>query len=1090
VSDYLADGLPIDEADFTSRACDPSRSAVVEACAGSGKTWLLVSRILRLLLAGAAPGEILAITFTRRAAHEMQARLLRDLKHLAEAGDDDVCASLQARGLTADEARRATGAARDLYEHVVTARAPLTIETFHGWFWQLVTRAPLGCGVPFAPVLLEAAERIRADAWLHFTVSLLRPEHAVARDAWGMLIDEIGDFAAKELLMQFLHKRAEWWSFEAAGPTDAMERVLRSFGTVGDDPALSVRDPSFVDAIGVLSQSWRSIRPALRTTDGAIARAEAWLSSAPSRAGTDLRRACLLVLTKSGLTPIQALAPERLATRLGSEAEIARYAGAYDLVIGRLQQVLAARRVWRARRLNQAAVQCGRLLLAIYQDLKARQHELDFTDLEWHALRLLSDDDNAAYMQARLDSRYRHVLLDEFQDTNALQWQVLQSWLAAYGPPGEADEYDGGVDRPTVFVVGDPKQSIYRFRRAEPRVFDAAIELLGRDFAACHLRTNVTRRNPQAVIDVLNRCMSPGNPLFQRQSTRVDPTPASGAFVMLPLAESLEAANSAGGEQLRDVLTTPRVERDSDTRYREGRALANEIAAWRGRLQVSDDNGPRSARWSDVTLLVRRRTHLGEYERALRDAGIPFISDRGAGLLETLEADDLTALLQFLTAPDSDLRLAHALRSPLFGCSDADLIRLASAADPSWWQRLLNLEAPSAELARARQLLQRWLELARVLPVHDLLDRVYFEGDARRRYAAIAPAALHAQVQANLDAFIELALRIDAGRFPSLSRFIDELSALKRNARDDAPDEGSTGSEDAVRVLTIHGAKGLEAEIVVLADAHAGTPTDGAGVLVSWAPDSPCPEHFSLVVRGEDGRDDARESWFARDDEQRAQEDWNLLYVAATRARQVLIVSGSAPTRGNLEDTWYRRLEAALDRSTGAAPALGVTPPSRRRWVRDFLPEPQPTGRREPEDGPDTDALRLGRAWHALLEMGSPASAAAVSHQHALTVEQTAQVVQAALRVWTALPHLFGSDGLAEVELVSPEGERLRIDRLVERDGVLWIIDFKWRAGEAELPLYQAQVRRYGAALRAIREDVPVRLALVTAAAEFVEVPG
>ena len=158
---------------------------------------------------------------------------------------------------------------------------------------------------------------------------------------------------------------------------------------------------------------------------------------------------------------------------------------------------------------------CGTLLVDTYQTLKAREHALDFTDLEWHALRLLADPEHAAYMQARLDARYRHMLLDEFQDTNALQWQVLQSWLAAYGP----SEGGAATDRPSVFVVGDPKQSIYRFRRAEPRVFVAAIELLQRDFAAHHLRTNVTRRNAPAIIDALNATMA-GNPLFQTQTTQ------------------------------------------------------------------------------------------------------------------------------------------------------------------------------------------------------------------------------------------------------------------------------------------------------------------------------------------------------------------------------------------------------------------------------------------------------------------------------------------------------------------------------------------------------------------------------------------
>jgi ATP-dependent helicase/nuclease subunit A len=1092
MSDYLADEIPVDEDEFTRRACDPRSSVVVEACAGSGKTWLLVSRIVRLLLAGTAPGEILAITFTRRAAQEMKVRLLRDLWDLASATDDKIVASLRQRGLSRAQAVAAIDDARKLYERVVTARVPLTIETFHGWFWQLIARAPLGAGVPFAPVLLEGSERVRADAWLHFTAALIRPQRAVERAAWEDLIGETGEVTARRLLQQFLHKRAEWWSFAAGDEPAAVDRALEPLRVSGGgDPAMELRAPDFTESLRGLVAQWQSIRPPLRTIDTAVGRASAWLASPGKNAARDLREACLVVLTKGQSTPIVLLTPECMAARFANDAQARSYANAHAAVVVRLQQIMAARRTWRAFKVNHAALTCGQLLVHTYQALKQQRQALDFTDLEWHTYRLLSDPDNAAYMHARLDARYRHVLLDEFQDTNSLQWQVLQSWLAAYGAQDQDAGSASAPDRPTVFVVGDPKQSIYRFRRAEPRVFDAALELLCRDYAACHLRTNVTRRNAPAVIKVLNRAMPRGNPLYQPQSTRAPYSIGQGAFVLLPLEAPEPATDRAGdGISLRDVLTTPRAERETDTRYREGRVLANEIAAWKLRLQVVDDDVLRPARWSDVLVLVRRRTHLADYERALRDAGIPFISDRRGGLLATLEAADLTALLSFLTAPYSDLQLAHALRSPIGGCSDDDLMRLAAVSGASWWDRLQQLPDPvSAPLARARELFLWWLDLAGVLPVHDLLDRIYFEGDLRRRYAAAVPDALHAQVQANLDAFIELALAIDAGRYPSLPRFIDELAGLRHHATDEAPDEGSTGADDAVRVMTIHGAKGLEADIVALADAHARAPSEGEGVLVDWPPQAPAPEHFSLVARGEEARDDARRDWFERDEEQRLQEDWNLLYVAATRARQVLIVSGSAPSRGSLDDTWYTRLQCAEDLSSGAAAAVGLAPPLPARILRDFLPDPLPTGgRREAAD--ESDAMRLGRAWHALLEHGSGAPVDAIARAHALTQEQSDTVVAAAAQVRAVHPGFFEARDVAELELIADDGELLRVDRLVERDDALWIIDFKWQVTDAERPAYEAQVRRYAEVLRSIRGDRPVRMGLVTAAGELIEVPS
>jgi len=1107
VSDYLADDRPVSGAEFTRRACDPQSSVVVEACAGSGKTWLLVGRIVRALLAGAEPGRILAITFTRRAAQEMRSRLMQELTTLALADDGAIADWLERRGMDAAAARAAIVPARRLYERVATARVPISMETFHGWFWQLVSRAPLGAGVPYAPVLLETNDRLRTDAWLHFTARLLDPAHVAERAAWERLLDDIGEHSARQLLMKFLGRRAEWWCFAAGDEEAAVERALAPLRAAGEsDPRADLRAADFVAAVATLAELWTARLGALKNGREAADRARAWLGSPGADAGVDFRAACQLVLTKAkAQTPLQVLEPGRVAKHLGNVEETDRYAQAHGIVVGRLEALKASHSTWQALRMNEAAFACGRLLIDAYQRLKTQQQALDFTDLEWHAHRLLADPDHAAYMQVRLDARYRHILVDEFQDTNPLQWQVLQSWLAGYGGREEgADD-----DRPRVVIVGDPKQSIYRFRRAEPRVFDAARELLRRDFGAAQLRTNVTRRNAPAVIEMLNRVM-PANPLYQPQSTLAA---GQGAFVLLPLAPRLPAPDRAGAA-LRDVLTEPRAERDSENRYREGRQLANEILHWVPRLRVREGDGERPARFADALLLVRARTHLEQYERALRDAGVPYASDRRGGLLATLEADDLIALLTWLTTPSNDLRLAHALRSPIFGASDDDLSALAQAQGRSWWQRLhwrgagsdraLGLVATTAPepadsraeganaeppLGRAARLLAGWLEAARVLPVHDLLDRIYFEGDLRRRYAAAVPAAMHAQVQANLDAFIELALAVDAGRYPSLPRFIDELDGLKRRASDEAPDEGTADAGDAVRVLTIHGAKGLEAELVLLADAHVRERAEAGSVLVVWPPAAAAPEHVSLVAGGESGRDAARAAWFADDDAQQAQENWNLLYVAATRARQVLVASGAEPATGQLTDTWYTLLQQAAGLSAGVAEAMPAVRPAASREVRDFRPAPLSVGQKLAEQA-NTEAQALGRAWHALLEVGEQADPAAIARAHGLDAQQTTLFAAAAARVRDRLPQFFAAGALPELELVDGDGNLLRIDRLCEIDGVLWIVDFKWRVGAAERAQYEAQIRRYGKAIAAIHGDRRIRLGLVTAEGELIEVDG
>jgi ATP-dependent helicase/nuclease subunit A len=288
--------------------------------------------------------------------------------------------------------------------------------------------------------------------------------------------------------------------------------------------------------------------------------------------------------------------------------------------------------------------------------------------------------------------------------------------------------------------------------------------------------------------------------------------------------------------------------------------------------------------------------------------------------------------------------------------------------------------------------------------------------------------------------------------------------------------------------MTIHGAKGLEAEIVLLADAHARPAPDSESVLVAWPADAPAPVHVSLVARGEQARDEARAGWFADDDRQREQEDWNLLYVAATRARQVLVVAGSAP-RGSPDDTWYARLQPAATLSAAPAEAQAPPPLPALREVRDFLPAPLPTGARRPEPVA-TQAQRLGRAWHALLEQGERANVEAVARAHGLSPAQRELAIAAAARVRERLPQLFAGPAAAELELVAADGELLRVDRLVESDDALWIVEFKWRVGDAERPAYEAQVRRYAEVLRAIRDDKPVRLVLVTAEGNLLDVAG
>ncbi|MEQ1914618.1 MAG: UvrD-helicase domain-containing protein, partial [Sideroxydans sp.] len=570
-----------------------------------------------------------------------------------------------------------------------------------------------------------------------------------------------------------------------------------------------------------------------------------------------------------------------------------------------LQAVRDTQAEQQAYRLNQAVLHCGVAFLERYQALKSQKQQMDFSDLEWQLCRLLQQSEHAETMQYKLDSRYRHVLLDEFQDTNPLQWQILRAW------------FDAAVaveSQPTVFVVGDPKQSIYRFRRADARLFGVAREYLQEHFNAETLGNSLTRRNSQPIVDAVNAVFREQPDGFEFVEHQTHQTTLPGHVLVLPLAvaEQSEAAMEEDGAlTLRDPLTTPRAEAEDGARHIEAVQFADQLKTIVSDWSVNDEGITRRATYGDIMVLVRSRTHLAVYEEALRAKHIPFISSRRGGLLDTLEAEDVQALLMFLITPFADLALAQVLRTPIFACSDADLMILATGEKTSWWQRLQQLSEPSSTLQRALELLQHWLALADKLPVHDLLDRIYFEGDVIARYSAVLPNEMRSKVTANLHAFMEIALSVDAGRYPSLPRFLQELSEL-RDSNDDAPDEGKLGTAgDAVRIYTVHESKGLEAPIVWLLDANAEKKNrDGNDVILDWPTHEPHPLHFSLYT-DQASRGKKRAPLFELDAAQQAREEMNLLYVAMTRAQQALIVSGNQGAKETKQITWYGRIAAA-----------------------------------------------------------------------------------------------------------------------------------------------------------------------------------
>ncbi len=1075
------------ESPLNSIALDPQRSVVVEACAGSGKTWLLVSRIVRLLLAGARPADILAITFTRKAAQEMAVRLREWLYLLATAPDDVVRRFLLERAVPAAQIDALLPRARGLYEAFLTAQPAMTITTFHSWFMQLLRRAPLDAGVAGDTALVEQTATLISDAWQRYASALEREPEGEAARALDALFTQIGLDSTRGLLRNFMHRRADWWAATAeASQGQATEEHLAKLRAEFAVEAEADPCAKLLIASDFLSQVTGYEEFLSRGTATEIKAAEAlisaWNQPTPRARFDSLRRIFLTQLNE----PRKKKSSKAQRERLGVDGD-ARYVQLHEQLCARVIDVLDALRDIDAYAFNAAALTCGTALLEAYQSVKRERQVIDYGDIEWRVYQLLASGEHAAYLQSKLDARYHHILLDEFQDTNPLQWLTLKAWFAAAAESGAA---------PTVFLVGDPKQSIYRFRRAESRLFAHAADDLAAMFGAVRLTQDESRRCAQPVIDLVNAIFTAPETNYPGFTPHtVHDVAKPGRIEVLPLAMNDAAVEATVPAGLRNPLQTPLAVDEELRRTREAAALAEGIARRVGVWQVADDNGgSRPARYADVMVLVRRRTHLATYERALRHAGIPYVTSRQGGLLNTLEARDITALLEFMIAPYADLKLAHALRSPVFGCDDADLIVLASAgvAAGSWWARLCAIADDarcSANLRRAHALLTQWQVNVGALPVHDQLDRIYFEADVLRRYdAAVAPAARGA-VRANLLAYLQRALDSDAGRYPSLPKFINEIKELNSSPADEAPDEGVIGeSTDAVRILTVHGAKGLEAPIVWLLDTTATQPARGYDVLIDWPPDAPAPAHFSLWSK-RDALSRAQRVHHAREEDIAAREDLNLLYVAATRAKQALIVSG-AQKNGSAENG-YTRIRRAVAQLAGVEDdgsqhiAYGGTlascasqPPvattHRAVPMADAcMTAPMPTGRRVL--APTGAGLRYGTQFHRIMDRltagGAVPSAEALRRELELPRAIFDALWRDAQRLLAAPEYRRYFDATAyaratnEVSFVTSAGETPRMDRLVEFADAVWVLDYKTGALQAVAPAllaeYRAQVSEY-----------------------------
>jgi ATP-dependent helicase/nuclease subunit A len=1098
-------------------AADPTCSIWVTASAGTGKTRVLADRVLRLLLAGSAPGQLLCLTFTKAAAAEMVARVQQELGRLATAPEAQLDVTLQdllGRQPTAAE----RGRARTLLAEVLDLPAGLPIMTIHGFCQSLLKRFPLEADV--VPHFEVLDPRSAADLLRDAQGEVLASSRSDIRAALGRLAVLLGEVTIAEGLNALREDRLRL-SAALTRHGGEVERLIAAVcsalgvpvGAGADQIRRSAATDPAIDLTGLAAAARALARGGEQDVTSAEAIA-AWLAADPEARVCGWSAYERVFLTKNRQTRqrvsrscVDAF-PDAAAALRVEQARLATW-------VEREKAAGVAER-------TAALLRIGAAVLEAYDRRKRQSAALDFDDLIAYSRRLLERPGIAPWVQYKLDQQLDHLMVDEGQDTSPEQWAIIEALCAEFFAGEGARAF-----RRTLFVVGDEKQSIMsvqgadvatyrRFREAfEKRARDGRQpwreEPLGRSFRSAKPILEVVDAvfaDPAARDGVVSGQLWPAHECFR--------TTTPGLVELWPLIE-VEPAARAEGWQLPEELET----RDrGETRLAQ--AIARQVFAWLrdGTPLLSTDQPIRAG---DVMILLPRRGILQELLiRELKQLHVAVAGADRLALIDDLAVMDLIALGDALLLPEDDLSLAAVLRSPLFGLSEEALFELAyDRGGANLWQ-CLHAARDRPPFAEAYERLRALLARVDFLPPFEFYVRLLGEGGGRRRLLArLGPAAAEP-----IEAFLAQALAFEQGHPPSMQAFLHWLRADATELIRD-PDR----PRDEVRVLTCHGAKGLEAPIVFIADATfvpttrdrlLWTERDG---LPLWRVGSSLQDRASGAA--------AQASALAQQEEQR-----RLLYVALTRAQERLIVAGWQ-RRNQSGPTWYDWIAAGMARlGAERAPSqlldgdvlrYGQHPTSGPAQLRLALPDrrampsapswlhrqaqaeaslvrtvrPSHLGEDEAPAAPSPlagsgAAYRRGRIVHRLLQAlpGQPADRREVllagrlaDPALALDAHEQRALADEIRRVLAApeLASLFGPNSRAEVPLAGTIGDRAvfgQVDRLAISEAEVLILDYKSdREPPAEpdqVPLaYLRQMAAYRALLRQIYPDRAVRCALL-----------
>ncbi|WP_180966949.1 double-strand break repair helicase AddA [Cohaesibacter celericrescens] len=915
----MAFQIPADTLDAQARASDPKNSAWVSANAGSGKTFVLARRVIRLLLAGTEPSRILCLTFTKAAAAEMSNRVFAELGSWTELSDDELRQKLEE--LEGNKPSEATlQLARRLFARALETPGGLKIQTLHAFAERLLHQFPLEANVPAHFEILD--DQLASDLLGAALSHVMRTARLEIRPAWSsalnQLITHMGDMDIQSALISLVRDREGFGRF-----MEASEMRIESNGAVGLDAALAhLRDVLGLEAGDNMQALEAAVPFGPNFPKSYIAELVPLFETGGKR---DKEQAALMRTVLASSSPIEQASVWRSLFRKKDGAAKALSTTASKKILasdGALQSMIEQEQdrldilqdktnALLTLEMSRALFTLAEGVIGYYERAKAARGLMDFDDLIFKAANLLKPVNAAAWVHYKLDQGIDHILVDEAQDTNPNQWMIIRQL-------GE-EFFSGEGARPdtqrTIFAVGDEKQSIYSFQGAQPQwfadmrdFFKTRAKAADKPFHDLKLRLSF-RSTPhvlRSVDEVFSNATTYEALSSDKEATVHEPIRHRdpGLVEVWPLFEPQEQQDEEDWAKPLDA------QGDTSPEVVLAKVIAKTIFQWLEDGEHLEGSGkPISA--GDVLVLVRKRgPFVTAVNRALKEAGLPVAGADRLALLDHIAVMDLLALGDVMLLPEDDLSLAAVLKSPLFGLSEDRLFDLAHAhggRKTKLWDTLKARaekgRAEDSDFAAIFTQLASWQSQIDFQPPFDFFAQIL--GPDGKRQAFIE--RLGPEADEVMDELLSRALDFEKNQTPNLQAF---LAAMRQGGAEIKRDMGAASNQ--IRVMTVHGSKGLEAPIVFLVDGT-GQPANarhhpnlvklpaanGGPELMAWkAPraDQPAPIAASLS------------HWDALAEE----EYLRLLYVGMTRAEDRLYLCGYNGVRGPAENCWYEVARRAL----------------------------------------------------------------------------------------------------------------------------------------------------------------------------------